>query len=74
MACMGRNCFLSNERLFHVVVVSNLDGRGGQEEEGEGEGLGEEGLDEKERGTDGEVRGHRDEYLSSNNNNKRIIA
>jgi hypothetical protein len=32
-------------------LVSDLDGRGGQEEEGEGEGWGEEGLGKKEMST-----------------------
>ena len=62
---MGRDCFLGNECLFHVVVVFDLDGRGGQEEEGEGEGWGEErlgGLGRRE-GQRSARTGHKDEPL-----------
>jgi len=53
-------------------LVFDLYGRGGQEEEGEGEGWGEERLGELGEGRDGDVRGYKDEYLNSKN--KRIIA
>jgi len=69
---VGGHCVLDNECLFHVVLVFDLYGRGGQGEEGEGEGWGEERLGELGGGRDGEVRGHKDQYLNSNNN--RIIA